>query len=70
MDTNRFIVYIKTEGIYAEFAKDIQRRFDTSNHELDRLLPKWKNKKSNWFDEKIIWWNNNKRICCIKSKNI
>ena len=37
MDTDSFIVYIKTE--------DVETRFDTSNYELDRLLPKGKNKK-------------------------
>ena len=35
------IVHIKTEDIY----KDIETRFDTSNFEIDRPLPKEKNKK-------------------------
>ena len=45
MDTNSFIVYIKTEDIYSDIAKDIETRFYTSNNELDRPLPKEKNKK-------------------------
>ena len=45
MDTDSFIVSIKTEGIYAVIAKDAEARFDTSNNELDRPLPKNKNKK-------------------------
>ena len=45
MDTDSFIVYIKTEDIYADIAKDVEARFDTSNYELDRPLPKGKNKK-------------------------
>ena len=45
MDTNSFIVSIKTEDIYSDIVKDIERRFDTSNNELDRPLPKGKNKK-------------------------
>ena len=45
MDTNSFIVYIKTEDIYSDIAKDIETRFYTSNNELDRPLPKGKNKK-------------------------
>ena len=40
-----FIVYIKTEDTYSDIAKDIITRFDTSNYELDRSLPKVKNKK-------------------------
>ena len=45
MDTDSFIVYIKTEGIYVNIVKDVETRFDTSNYELDRSLPKIKNKK-------------------------
>ena len=40
-----FIVYIKTDGIYKAIAEDVETRFDTSNYELDRSLPKGKNKK-------------------------
>ena len=45
MDTDSFIVYIKTDDIYKDIPKDVENRFDTSNYGLDRLLPKWKNKK-------------------------
>ena len=45
MDTDSFIVYIKTEDLYAYIAKDVETRFDTSNYELDRSLLKRKNKK-------------------------
>ena len=45
MNTGSFIVYIKTEEIYADIAKDIEARFDTSSYELDRPSPKGKNKK-------------------------
>ena len=36
----RFIVYIKKEYIYEDNAKDVEVRFDTSNYELERPLPK------------------------------
>ena len=45
MDTRSFIVYIKTEDIYVEIAKDVETKFNTSNYELGRALPKGKNKK-------------------------
>ena len=45
MDTESFIVYIKTNDIYKDTAEYVQDRFDTSNYELDRPLPKGKNKK-------------------------
>ena len=40
-----FIVYIKIEDIYEDIAEDVGTRFDTSNYELDRPLPKRKYKK-------------------------
>ena len=34
MDTSIFIVFIKTEGIYVDIAKDVENRFDTSNYTI------------------------------------
>ena len=45
MDKDSFIVYKKTDDIYKDIAEDVETRFDTSNYELDRPLPKGKNKK-------------------------
>ena len=39
LDTNSFIVYIKTEDIYIDVAKDVETRFDTSSYQLRRSLP-------------------------------
>ena len=44
MDTDSFIVYIKIDYIYKDIA-DVETRFDASNYELDRPLPKEKNKR-------------------------
>ena len=44
MDTNSFIVYIKTYEISKEIA-DVETRSDTSNYELNRPPLKRKNKK-------------------------
>ena len=45
MDTDSFTGYTNTENIYADIVKDAETKFGTSNYELDRLLPKGKNKK-------------------------
>ena len=45
MDTASFIAYIKTDNIYVDIAKDVERRSDTSNYELEGPLPKEKNEK-------------------------
>ena len=44
MDTDSFIVYTKTEGIFTDIAKYIEARFHTSNYKLDKPSPKRKNK--------------------------
>ena len=44
MDTDSFTVYIKTDDVYKDIANDTETRFDISNYELDRPLPKEKNK--------------------------
>ena len=36
MDTDSFIVYIKTDDIHKDLAEDVETRFDTSNYELER----------------------------------
>ena len=45
MDVDSFTVYIKINDIYKDIAEYVETRFDTSNYELDRPLPKGKNKK-------------------------
>ena len=42
-----FIVYIKTVNIYNNIAGDVQTRFNTLDYNLNRPLPKGKNKKLN-----------------------
>ena len=36
---------MKTDDNYKDIAEDLETRLGTSNYELDRLLPKRKNKK-------------------------
>ena len=45
MDTDSFIMKIKTKDFYKDIANDVEKRFDTSNYECDRPLPTGKNKK-------------------------
>ena len=42
MDTDSFLVHVKTDDIYKDIAKDVETRFDTSNFEISRSLPKGK----------------------------
>ena len=45
MDTDSFIMNIKTEDFYKYIANYVEKRFDTSNYEINRPLPTGKNKK-------------------------
>ena len=45
MDTDSFIMNIKTNDFYKYIANDVDKKFDTSNCELNRPLPTGKNKK-------------------------
>ena len=45
LDTNSFVMNIKTEDFYEDVANDVEKRFDTSNYEVNRPLPTGKNKK-------------------------
>ena len=45
MDTDSFIMNIKTEDFYKDIANDVEKRFDTSTYEVNRPLSIGKNKK-------------------------
>ena len=60
----------KNRDIYRDIAEDVETRFDISNYELDLdhcLKEKW---ESNWSIEREIRWENNEKVCCVKSINI
>ena len=44
IDTDSFIISIETD-FYKDIADDVEKRFDTSNYEVNRPLPTGKNKK-------------------------
>ena len=45
MDTAIFIMNTKTEDFYKDISNDVEKRFDTSNYEVNRPLSTEKNKK-------------------------
>ena len=45
VDTDSFIMNIKTNDFYKDVASDVEKRFNTSNYEINRPLPTGKNKK-------------------------
>ena len=63
MDTNSFLVLIKTEDFYIEIAKMLEQDFILQITNEKKL-------KSNWITEKWIRLENNDRVCCTETKNI
>ena len=45
MDTDSFIIHIKTEDVYEDIENDFETRFDKSNYEINRPLLTRKNRK-------------------------
>ena len=45
MDTDSFVVNIKTQDFFKDNSQDVNKRFDTSNYTFDRPLPTGINKK-------------------------
>ena len=71
IDTDNFIVHVKTDYIYKDIAENVETRFDTLNFEIERPLPKRKNEKAIGLmkDElggRIMY----ERVCRVKSKSI
>ena len=56
MDTDSFVMHIKTNDFYKDIASDVENRFDTSNYEVNRPLPTGKNR-----------WKDNYGICYFKA---
>ena len=52
--TDSLNIHVTTDDICNNITKDVETRFDTSNFELDRLLPKEKKLKSNRINEKWV----------------
>ena len=64
------IVHVKTEDIYKDTAKDVEKRFDTSNYESEKTLPKGKtkNKKIIGFMKDEISRKNIKEYSGLRAK--
>ena len=45
IDTDNFIVYLKTDFVYKNIAEVVEIRFDNSSYELEKPLPKRKKQK-------------------------
>ena len=70
MDTDSFVIYIKTEDFYEDIANDVERWFDTSNYDKNdkRSLPIGKNKKVNSLFKDELGGKIMKEFCALRPK--
>ena len=45
MDTDSFTFHVLIDDVYKDIAENVETRFQTTNYELNKLLPKEKNQK-------------------------
>ena len=71
-DTDSCIIYITTKDFYRYIAKDIEKRFSTSNYDEnhDRPLPVGKNKKVTGLFKDKSGGKNMKEFPALREKNI
>ena len=53
MNTDSFIINIKTEDFYEDIANDVEKRFDISNFEVNGPLPKGKTRSNDRISDRI-----------------
>ena len=70
MDTDSFIVYIKTNDCYVDVTKDVETKFGTSNCELKRSLPRRKSESIVGLMKDELNKKNNDRNYHIENKII
>ena len=69
MDTDSFSFHVKADDIYKDIAEYVETRFDNSNFEINRPLPKGKHKKVIGLMKDGLGGQIMKE-CWIKNKNI
>ena len=72
MDTDNFVIYIKTEDFCKDIANDVERWFDTSIYDENdkRPLPTGKNKKVIGLFKDKFGGNIMGEFCALRAKNI
>ena len=70
MDTDSFIIHVKTEYIYKDIEEDVRKIFDTSNYNVDRPLLMGKNKNVIGLMEDELVGQIMKKIVGLRSKLI
>ena len=70
MDTDSFVIHIKTEDFYEDIANDVEEWFDTSNYDDNGPLPTGKNKKVIGLFKDELGGKIMKEFVTLRAKNI
>ena len=68
MDTDSFIMHVKTENFYEDIANDVEKSYDTSNYTVERPLPIGKNKKVIGLMKDELGWKIMKEFIGLRPK--
>ena len=66
--TDSFIVHVKTNDVCKDIVKDVETRYDTSNFEIDKPLPKEKNEKVIELTKDELSWQIMKEFFGLRAK--
>ena len=70
MNTDSFTVHVERVDIYKDITKDVEKRFNTLNYEIDRLLPKGTNEKVIGLMKDELGGQIMKQFVGLRAKNI
>ena len=70
VDTDSFVMNIKAEYFYKDIANDVEKRFDTSNYEVNRPFSTGKNKKVIGLMKDELGGKVITEFCHFKTKNL
>ena len=68
MNPVSFVANIKTEDTYKDISEDVEKRFDTSNYEIDKLLHIEKNEKVIELMKDELGWQIIKKLIGLRPK--
>ena len=68
IDTDNFIMNIKTEDFYKDITNDVEKNYDTSNYVCERPLPIGKNKKAIGLMKDEMGGKIIKQLVCLNPK--
>ena len=69
-EENSLTIHVKSKHVYADLAGDFEKRFGTSNYEVEIPIPIGRNQKVVGMTKDQFWWRDNERDCGCKIEGV